>query len=452
MSGNGTFQVHALVFDGSDSLPAWKEYLEKEDSIDGSTARLQVKMQWVAKADQLIRILSDSVACAQPRPIILLSEKLVTRTEEGNWRASPLARKVRELCIRNPAHLCGLIAVLNEQPHRITDIDGILTKGTLTKESLKQGLLQVATRMWLKSPASAPLSLANQDVILVRRVQSVAELKECFSLRHRVYDTLGYLEEPVSRSASRIDMDSFDTKAVHFAALDQRSQELLGTARLVAIFPPVVGQSVTPDPWGALREHADWAKTIARQALLEHDNVFHEKITQSTDLPFPILFNSNFGTKYSMFMNAHPPALGGEISRVVVSPSFRGLGISALLMRAVISTAFHLQKKFLLLECVPAHAKMYEKYGFRVIEGHHCRAQDLDQLAVGMSLSLEDHPFNQSVAIAKTDGQMLGKSGFLCLCCNTECWKRREFQFLHNEGRCPLAQTHLGHALQSKTG
>ena len=80
---------------------------------------------------------------------------------------------------------------------------------------------------------------------------------------------------------------------------------------------------------------------------------------------------------------------------------------------------------------------MYEKYGFRLIEGHHCRAQEQDQVAVGMLLSLDDHPFNKAVALAKSDGQMLGESEFLCLCRNSECWKRREFQFRHNESRCP---------------
>jgi len=119
-------------------------------------------------------------------------------------------------------------------------------------------------------------------------------------------------------------------------------------------------------------------------------------------------------------------------------------------MRAVISTAFHLQKKSLFLECVPAHARMYEKYGFRLIEGHHCRAQDLDQIAVGMSLSLDDHPFNKTVALAKSDGEMLSKSGFLCLCRNSECWKRREFEFRRNESRCPLVEIHRGSTLQSK--
>ena len=68
-----------------------------------------------------------------------------------------------------------------------------------------------------------------------------------------------------------------------------------------------------------------------------------------------------------------------------------------------------------------------------------------------MLLSLDDHPFNKAVALAKSDGQMLGESELLCLCRNSECWKRREFQFRHNESRCPLIEAHRrGSALQSK--
>ena len=181
-----------------------------------------------------------------------------------------------------------------------------------------------------------------------------------------MYDALGYLEEPISRSASGIDIDSFDTKAIHFAAVDHRSHAFVGTARLVTTVPQRIGQTIIGDPWRVIQDHAEWVKAIVRQALLKEDRIFHEKIHQSTELPFPILFNSDFGTKYRAFMEEHPPASGGEISRVVVSPLHRGLGVSALLMRAVISAAFHLKKKFLLLECVPAHAENVREIWFSI--------------------------------------------------------------------------------------
>jgi N-acyl-L-homoserine lactone synthetase len=452
MADHETFEVQALILDGSNRFRPFTEYLEKAEPIMAAAAEIKLAVRFVDGTEHLLRFISELVGRVQRGRIVLLSEVLAARKENGCWEATPLAKQVRELFIRNPVHLCGLIALLNDQPHRVSDIDAVLKIDDVTPESLKRKLLQVATRLWLKSPVGAVSSMANHDAIRVHRVQSAAELKECFRLRHRVYDTLGYLEESVSRSASGIDMDSFDTKAIHFAAVDYQSHEFLGTARLVTTVPQRIGQTVIGDPWRVIRDHADWAKAIARQALVEEDHVFHEKINQSTELPFPILFNSDFGTKYRAFMNQHPPALGGEVSRVIVSPLHRGLGISALLMRSVISAAFHLKKKFILLECVPAHAKMYEKYGFRLIDGHHCRAQDQDQVAVGMLLSLDDHPFNKAVAFAKSDGQMLSKLGHLCLCRNIECWKRREFEFRHNEGRCPLIEIHRGSTLQSKAG
>jgi predicted GNAT family N-acyltransferase len=442
-----------VISDGARAFRSWKEYFEKESPIMGSAARLKLKVEFVDETRHIFELIRDLVTHTQPTPLIALSEMLANRDEDGKWHPTPLAREVRQLYVQNPAHVCGLIAILDDHPHRISDIDAVLKTDEVAPESLKRKLLQVAIRLWLKSPVSAPSSQANQDAICVYSVQSETELKECFKLRHRVYDALGYLEEPVSRSASRMDIDSFDTKAIHFVAVDHRSQEFVGTARLVTTVPQHIGQIVIGDPWRVIRNHANWTKTIATQALLEEDRVFREKINQSVDLPFPILLNSGFGTKYSAFMDRLPPTFGGEVSRLVVSPLHRGLGISALLMRAVISVAFHLKKQFLLLECVPAHAKMYEKYGFRLIEGHHCRAQDLDQLAVGMSLSLEDHPFNKAVALAKSDARMLGDSGFLCLCRNTECWKRHEFQLRHNESRCPLMAIYRpGNSLQSRAG
>jgi predicted GNAT family N-acyltransferase len=447
MATNETFEVRALIFDGSNRFGPLREYLEKEEPIMGSAACLKLAVQHVDGTDHLLRLINEAVGQSQPDRIVLLAEALAIKKAEG-WEATSLARQIRELFIRNPTHLCGLIALLNDQPHRISDIDAVLKIDEVTPELLKQKLVQVSTRLWLKSPVGAS-SIANQDAFRVQCVQSAAELKECFKLRHRVYDELGYLEEPVSRSSSAIDMDSFDTKAIHFAAVDHRSGEFVGTARLVTTVPQHMGQTVIGDPWRVFRNHAGWAQGIARQALVKEDRIFHEKIHQSTELPFPILFNSGFGTKYRAFMNQYPPALGGEVSRVIVSPLHRGLSISALLMRAVISAAFHLKKKFLLLECVPVHAKMYEKYGFRLIEGHHCRAQEQDQIAVGMLLNLDDHPFNKSVALAKFDGQMLSESGYLCLCRHSECWKR-EFQLRKNEQRCPLIEIHRGSTIQFK--
>jgi N-acyl-L-homoserine lactone synthetase len=441
MPSEEIFEVRVFICDGSNRFDPFIEHLEKEEPIMGSTACLRLAVRVVNGTEQLFRLINELVGGTQPSHIVLLAEALATKKDQG-WETTPLARQIRELFIRNPTHLCGLIALLNDQPHRISDIDAVLKIDDVTPELLKQKLVQVSTRLWLKSPVGATSKLEQRDAIRVHRVQSEAELKECFALRHRVYDTLGYLEEPVSQSSSLIDMDSFDTRSIHFAARYHQSDELVGTARLVTVAPPHIAGTLIGSRWRVIRDHASWAKDIAYQALLEGDRVFDEKISQCPQLPFPILVNSDFGTNCREFLNDYPPALGGEVSRVVVSPMYRGLDISALLMRAVISAAFNLGKKFLLLECVPSHAEMYKRYGFEPINGHHCRAQDLDQVAVGMLLSLNDHSCNKPVALAKADGRLFGNSGVLCLCRNSECWKRGEFSFRYDEGRCPLVEIH----------
>jgi predicted GNAT family N-acyltransferase len=444
MLAGSSFEARVFIQDKSESIASWKDYLEQDVSIMESAGRLKLQLEFAPDADDLVRRITEMMARTGPSRVIAVSEHFVGRGDRGDWQPTPLVQKLRDLFLRNPVNLCGLIALLNDQPHRISDIDAVLKRNDIQPASLKRKLVQVATRLWLKSPVTAQSSMAHQDAIRVRCVKSQAELRKCFELRHRVYDLLGYLEEPVSRAVSRIDIDCFDTKAVHFAAIDHRSNEVVGTARLVATVRPFGGQTAIGNAWCAIHDQAEWTKLIASEALLNEDSVFHQKTNQPVDMPFPLLLNSDFGKKYRSFLEEHPPALGGEISRVVVSPFYRGLGISALLMRVLISTAFNLKKRFLLLECVPAHAKMYEKYGFRLIEGHHFRAQDLDQLAVGMSLSLDDHPLNKAVAFAKSDARMLGDFRFLCLCRNAECWKRPGFLLQRNEGRCPLLATNHG--------
>jgi hypothetical protein len=96
----------------------------------------------------------------------------------------------------------------------------------------------------------------------------------------------------------------------------------------------------------------------------------------------------------------------------------------------VISVAVDLQKEYLILECVPQHARMYERYGFQKLAGHHCRAQDLDQLAVGMTLDLTETQLNRAVNLASGNLNMLeytsrarDQKAFLCSCRTDYCWK-----------------------------
>ena len=48
----------------------------------------------------------------------------------------------------------------------------------------------------------------------------------------RVYDILGYLEEPVRSSSLQIDVDAFDRDAIHIVARTKHDKNVAGCARL----------------------------------------------------------------------------------------------------------------------------------------------------------------------------------------------------------------------------
>ena len=158
--------------------------------------------------------------------------------------------------------------------------------------------------------------------------------------------------------------------------------------------------------------------------------------------------SSDFRDRWSAIL--HEVARAGEVSRVVVAPSCRGLGVSRLLVRMVIAAAVDLAKSFLLLECVPTHAGLYAQYGFSLLEGHHCRTQELDQVAVGMRLDLDEGRHSETVALARRDIQTIRRgspragrfpgAGFLCLCSLAPCWREGHYGS-RGAAECPLRGT-----------
>jgi len=103
----------------------------------------------------------------------------------------------------------------------------------------------------------------------------------------------------------------------------------------------------------------------------------------------PILQSSDFSERWAEMLEQTSP--GAELSRLVVAPACRGLGISALLIRAVIAKAFQLQRRGVLLGGIPTPVPMYARYGFRPLSNDtHSRPTDLDQYAVGMWFRLDN--------------------------------------------------------------
>jgi hypothetical protein len=312
-------------------------------------------------------------------------------------------------------------------------------------ERLKDAIARTAGGIWLKMPNQNEVAMSNDDAVRVQLVQSQDELAECFALRYRVYGAMGYLADEIVLAKSDIEVDEFDIRSLHFSAIDNRTGDVVGTMRLVLQeVSRFLRDTVVGNPKRVISYQASLCQRVATKAP---DDVFRSKLRQQPFLPMPILHNSNFGEKWPEFLDNTRTQEGGEISRLVVSPRYQGLGVSRLLIREGIAVAHDLKKEFLLLECIPNHAGMYAKYGFQPLEGHHCRAQGLDQIAVGMKLDLDDSPWNPAVSTAKRDISMIRSqdgakegsvdSSFLCLCHESRCWKDGKYAYF-GQTRCPL--------------
>ena len=412
---------------------------------------------------ELLPRLTELLNKRDGRAMMVVGDELAEPVNCGRYRPTGLTTEIRSTFLTpssvRAGHLCGLVAIVPGPSSRTQDIDSIVDRTQLPTVRFEESIRRTANGLWLKScHARATLvgdDALNRSAIQIKIAQSQQELQDCLALRHRVYNWMGYLDDDLSRVESKLEIDRFDKISIHFVAIDHRSHDVVGTVRLVLSSIPRHNPTTTVLR-NVLGDQKVWCKKIALEAT---DAVLRERLNAGLTLPLPILQNSDFGDHWPEFLQANEAGHGGEISRLVVSPRYRGLGISSLLLRSAIATAYGLKKQYLLLECIPAHVEMYEKAGFNRLDDHryHCRAQGLDQIAVGMRLSLVNQgPYNPVVSLAELDlhtihssltpnmatpgpDQQDSQHDTLCLCDIRRCWKNGQYG---SRGRdiCPLTR------------
>jgi predicted GNAT family N-acyltransferase len=224
-----------------------------------------------------------------------------------------------------------------------TDIDRSLARNC-TPDEFQQILQLVLTKLrYLCRPMRRDL----KEQIDVQIIPTQTALADYFRLRHMVYTPMSYLDARVERVKSGMDIDWFDTRAVHVGASVRRNgySELVGTARLV-----------TTEPLRA--DHQEWTFDLAAGDADLDDLVRNNAVLamlpvfQSQDLED--LFNRMYREDFKV----------GELSRVIVRPDFRGVGLSRRLIQEVIELAEKHQLSDLFLECLPMHEELYARSGF----------------------------------------------------------------------------------------
>jgi predicted GNAT family N-acyltransferase len=319
--------------------------------------------------------------------LIVISDRLTVSSDRGH-QPSALVESI-ELMAREFRAYVGLLALVRGAAVTLKGIDATVCADGIDIAHLRSELLKVANRLWLKTAPKKQAGGAGD--VDVRPVMSMQELRRCLELRRRVYGQLGYLQENVVNTASKIELDGYDLQAQHFAAVDASAQNrIVGTMRLIV--PGLVRDLPTARFAECDIDYRDWCERIADS---EVDRVFRDCcLNYAATISLPI---------FDSFHHFHPfgkevePRYSCEISRLVVEPHHRGRGISRLLIEKAFRAAQMLHRSSLLLECAPHHVSMYAKYGFKVlqVEGkapYYARAQRLDQIAVAMcrNLSFEE--------------------------------------------------------------
>ena len=79
----------------------------------------------------------------------------------------------------------------------------------------------------------------------------------------------------------------------------------------------------------------------------------------------------------------------GELSRVIVDRSFRGAGISGRLITEALERAVGKGINPIFLECLKKHEQIYEKHGFKRLDGVEASVIDVKRTMIAMELQPE---------------------------------------------------------------
>ena len=397
--------------------------------------------------------ISEILENSQEQLIVILSDTLAERGRDDKPLPGKLTAMIRERFLEQPK-LCGLVALFDGPSRRTADIERVVDSRNLTEFRVQDAVMRTADALRLKAPPGPTADLAENEAIVVRLARNEADMRACLGLRFDVYDRLFYLEERLSDCPAKLDLDLYDKRSIHFLAESSLTGDVVGTVRLVLprqLLPSQKDSVIGSPTYMTVERQARLCQKIADDEAQKGNGVLADKLGEASFAALPILQSNDFREKTGQMLAQ--AKLQAELSRLIVQPRYRGLGVSRLLIRVVVAAAQDIERDIILLECVPAHANMYAKHGFARMQGHHGRVQDLDQLAVAMSLEMTNSPLDQAASLARRDlemircgaedPEMLLGTKHLCLCQARDCWYSAAYGS-RTKQRCPLRQVHMG--------
>jgi GNAT superfamily N-acetyltransferase len=268
-----------------------------------------------------------------------------------------------------PCDRVGTIAV-TQYPRRGEDIDRTITP-TCNANALEHVLSLILARLdYLGVPEKRAQLLTHQVVVRPLKPSNEAEFRKYFKLRQKIYTIMGYLDEETEHTKSGLEANEADTHAIHLGAFlkDEVREALIGTARIVT--------NVEVDE--SIREML--------RAMAGEDRKLKKRLDTPYDLTLPV-FQSHRRMTGIMTEILKKDQVCGELSRVIVDLEYRGNGISRRLVDLAVQTAARAGVNRLFLECLPSHEQIYERHGFRKLDGIKGTVIDVRRTMIAMELN-----------------------------------------------------------------
>ncbi len=357
-------------------------FLTEDLRINTSHETIEFVIRIISKSKNILNLINRSSNETRSSSYIIISDQLISQKTTDNKYTHTSLLIDNKSRLKHTKSFCGLIGIFPNDLPNPDDIDeiGIDEYATFQHNDiqiLRDKLENVVHRVWLKSPVTYinHHNLSRVNSIKISSVFSKQELYDCLKLRNQVYKSLGYISEKKSHG---LETDFYDPVSFHFRAIDtENGNNTVGTMRLI-----VPGFRILHNHTNVVLPDALWFKGISKKA---------------NSISLPVFQSFEFFRSPNTKIIPKDPAIRAnkvcEISRVIVSPEYQGMGISRLLMHHAMTVAKQLKREYIWLECAPHHIEMYKKFGFTVKDhgnGYfYERLQQFDTWAVAMYLAIQ---------------------------------------------------------------
>ena len=267
-----------------------------------------------------------------------------------------------------------VIVGITSEKRRPDGFDALLSPGFTLAPSQNSFISILEDRIEQLEYLSPPRKQAVERVrfpIVIRRIRNLKEYQEFLSLRYRVYRIMGYTPTVSPQTGKGMEIDFYDFTSIPIGAFETQPQcedKLIGTARLIQMEPPE-GQ------------YGSWADESARKM-----RVRRSLFADGAPNQLPIFDSQRLNQPLAQ------AALGerscAELSRVIVHPDYRGLGLSLRLTSFAKYEAFRRNISDLYLECLAIHQSLYEKSQFSRVPGIEGRVIGIGKTMIAMEVSL----------------------------------------------------------------